>query len=95
MEVTLVLSDHVCVPSSSLLSQQRHFRPQGFCYSNNTLAYGFFCGVEGEELDGWTFGMDEYRSLKCDKGYVEWFRDNKQKIEDGIGFKGGVLGLRT
>ena len=28
------------------------------------------------------------------RDYVEWFRDNKQKIEDGMGFKGGVLGLR-
>jgi len=39
--------------------------------------------------------VDEYRRQKCDKGYVEWWRDNRQKIEDGMGFKGGVLGLRT
>jgi hypothetical protein len=39
--------------------------------------------------------MDENRILKCDKGYVEWFKDIKQKIEDGMGFKWGVLGLRT
>jgi hypothetical protein len=53
--------------------QTRYAWKGSFTYFRNMLAYGFFSGIAGEQLDSWTFGMDLYRDGGFSGGYVEWF----------------------